>query len=83
MGSGWLVLYYTLELFRWVLIARVLLSWVMRPDHPVFAFLRSVTDPVLDPVRALLPRTPLDFSPIIVLLVLSVLQGVVANVGGY
>ena len=76
---GWLVLFYTLELFKWVLIARVLLSWVMRPDHSVFSFLRSVTDPVLDPVRSLLPRTPLDFSPLLILLAISVLQNVIAG----
>ena len=77
--TGWLVLFYTLELFKWVLIARVLLSWVMRPDHPVFSFLRSVTDPILEPIRSLLPRTPLDFSPLLVLLALSLAQNAIAT----
>lgn len=42
------------------------------PPHPIFVFLRRVTDPVLEPLRRVLPPIGgvLDLSPTIVLVVL-------------
>jgi YggT family protein len=41
-----------LEIYKWVIIIAVLLSWV-NPDpyNPIVRFLYSVTEPVLRPVR--------------------------------
>ncbi len=64
-----------------VLIVRIILSWVPdlpEPLRPVAAVVSRLTDPVLQPVRGLLPTArvgaaAIDFSPIIVFLVLSLL----------
>jgi YggT family protein len=61
----------------WVLIlARVLLSWVNPRGGGAFAqFVIQTTEPILAPVRRLLPRSGMfDFSALIVLLVLGVLM---------
>jgi YggT family protein len=58
----------------WLLVlGRVLVSWVDPMGRsPLAAFLIQVTEPILAPVRRLLPRTGMiDFSALIVLLVLS------------
>jgi YggT family protein len=46
----------------------------------VNGYLRVVTDPVLDPVRRLLPRVGmLDLSPLVVLIVIQVIQAIVCT----
>ena len=64
-----------LNLYLLALFARIILSWFpISPDSPmapVFSFLYSVTEPVLGPIRRLLPPVGmggmgLDLSPIIV-----------------
>jgi YggT family protein len=61
----------------WLLIlARVLLSWIDPTGRNRFsAFIIQTSEPILAPVRKLLPRTGMfDFSPLIVLLVLGALM---------
>jgi YggT family protein len=73
-----------LQLYVFVLLVRIVLSWF--PLEPggamatVNGYLRAVTDPVLDPVRRLLPRTGMiDLSPLIVLIGIQVLQAVICS----
>jgi YggT family protein len=58
-----------------LILVRVLLSWVDpagRSQLGAFAF--SATEPILAPVRRVLPPTgAIDLSPLIVLIVLSIL----------
>ena len=64
----------------WLLvIGRVLFSWVDPVGRtPLGAFLISTTEPILAPVRRALPSTgALDLSPLVVLIVLSVLTKIV------
>ncbi len=71
-----IIIYYVLMLFQLAILARVLLSWFpnIDRDNPIVRFLYQVTEPVLKPVRDLLPNTAgIDFSPLIVLLIISVL----------
>jgi YggT family protein len=64
-------------LFEVALFARVILSWFPLQSGGVMAkvnrFLIRVTDPVLEPVRRVLPRMGMfDLSPIIVFLLLEI-----------
>ncbi len=58
-----------LSLYIWLIIARALISWVNpSPYHPLVRFLYKATEPVLAPIRRLLPPIyGLDLSPIIVI----------------
>ena len=64
-------------LYRWVVVIRVLISWI-NPDpyNPIVQFLRSVTDPAIEALRRLMPNflwsTGLDFTPLILILLLQV-----------
>lgn len=65
----------------WLLIlARVILSWIDPTGRgPISAFVIQTTEPLLAPVRRLLPKTGMfDLSPLIVLLVLGALMRAVA-----
>ena len=50
----------------WLILIRALVSWV-NPDpfNPIVEFLRRSTEPILMPIRRLLPMTAIDISPII------------------
>ena len=66
-----------LTLYMWLIIIRALVSWV-NPDpyNPIIRFLYKATEPVLYQVRRLIPLRGMgiDFSPIIVILVIVFLQ---------
>jgi YggT family protein len=60
----------------WLLIlGRVLLSWVNpRFEGPVARFLYETTEPLLAPIRRVLPSTGMiDLSPLVLILLLGVL----------
>jgi YggT family protein len=63
-----------LNLYMWIIIARAVISWV-NPDpyNPIVRFLYSITDPVLLAIRRRLPLSfgGIDFSPIVVILVIG------------
>ena len=66
-----------IELYFWVVCARAVVSWLSPdPRNPIVQFLSGVTDPVLDRLRSVLPRflwsTGLDFTPLVLLLLLRV-----------
>ena len=73
---GWL-----LGLYSWVIIAAALMSWVSPdPRNPIVMFLRQATEPVLAPIRRLLPPWKtggLDLSPLIVLVAIQFVERVV------
>ncbi len=67
-----------INLYIFVLFVRVVLSWFpINPNGPVGQVSRLVhaaTDPVLVPVRRMLPNMgPLDLSPIVVWIVLGII----------
>lgn len=65
-----------LQLFKLALLARIILSWFPNVDrsNPIIQFLYDVTEPVLRPVREMLPPSGMfDFSPLIVFLIIQVL----------
>lgn len=73
MGS---VVYYVLEMYMYVVIARALVSWV-NPDpwNPIVQFLEKVTEPALAPIRRLIGwRLGIDVSPIVLIAILYFLQ---------
>ncbi|MHB8138549.1 MAG: YggT family protein [Smithellaceae bacterium] len=66
-----------LTVYMWIIIARALISWV-NPDpyNKIVVFLYRVTEPVLRPIRKIIPRhnMPIDFAPLVVLLIIFFLQ---------
>ena len=66
---------FVLDIYTWVIIAAAVISWVTpNPYNPVVRVLRRLTEPVLAPIRQLLPPWKtfgLDFSPLIVILVIQ------------
>ena len=72
------ILDMVLTILWWLIIIRALISWV-NPDpyNPVVQFLYKTTEPILYPIRKLLPldfRFGIDISPIIAILAILFLK---------
>jgi YggT family protein len=82
VGAAFLVNFLRfLVIGLWLLIlARVILSWIDPAGRSRFAaFVIGTTEPILAPVRRILPRTGMfDLSPLIVLLILGAIMRYVA-----
>jgi YggT family protein len=65
----------------WAIIIRALLSWFsFRGAQPVFRLLVEITEPVLAPIRRVLPTAGmLDFSPLVALLLINIISGILLS----
>jgi YggT family protein len=72
-----------LEIVSWAIIARAILSWFYPiGKDPWSKLLLDVTEPLLAPVRAVLLRImpiPIDFSPLVVILLITLLQNLLTG----
>ncbi|MGD9048309.1 MAG: YggT family protein [Anaerolineae bacterium] len=74
-------------LYQFLIFVRVLLTWVnpdpYRPtiDHPLIRLLQRVTDPVLAPLRRIIPPIggTVDISPIVALVILEILRRILSS----
>jgi YggT family protein len=69
------------EVYTFILLARVLISWVQTdPYNPIVRVLYQLTEPLLAPIRRLLPQTGMmDFSPIVAFIALTVVERIVMS----
>lgn len=76
------IICWALNIYLIIIFARILLSWFPLDPNGAMAtvagFLYTVTDPILGPLRRAIPpvrigAAALDLSPIIVILVISIL----------
>lgn len=71
------VIKWGLNTALWLILIQVILSWV-NPTAPAMPLLQALTRPIMEPIRRHLPATgAIDFSPLIVLLILQVANMVV------
>lgn len=68
-----------------LIFARAILSWIrISPDSPFFPvvrFIHEATEPLLAPIRRVMPATAgMDLSPLILLLIIYVARMLLASV---
>jgi YggT family protein len=78
-----------LNLVWWVFLVMIIMSWLISFNvintrnqfvATVWRMLNQLTEPILRPIRRILPRmNGLDLSPIVVFLVIFFLQQLIAN----
>jgi YggT family protein len=70
-----------LEIFVWIVIVSVLLSYFMSPYHPVRQALDRIVEPFLAPIRRVVPSAGmLDFSPMILILAIWLLRMILVSI---
>lgn len=72
------VIMLCIQIFWWSILIVIIAGWIAPGTyHPALALLAQITEPLLAPARRLLPPLGgLDFSPIIVILILGVIQNI-------
>lgn len=70
------VIMLVIQIFWWSILIVIIAGWIAPGSyHPALALLQQITEPLLAPARRLLPPMGgLDFSPIVVFLILGVIE---------
>ena len=78
LGTFINILFWTLYL---AILGRVIISWInLSPDNPIVVILYGITEPILGPIRRVLPKMGmLDLSPMIALIILIVIERVLTS----
>lgn len=64
------------------IFARVILTWFpqMSPTNPLVKMVFTVTEPILGPIRRLLPQMGMfDLSPMIALILIYIIQSILSQ----
>ena len=68
------------QLLVLLVIVSVILSYFMDPYHPVRRAIDSVVEPMLAPIRRVVPLIGmLDFSPLILIILIQVLKNLIIS----
>lgn len=86
MSEVLVIIGIAINIYSFILLARVLMSWVpmftnrpLDPYNPIVKFLLDVTEPVLAPLRRYLVIGMIDLSPLAALILLQVIGSAVLN----
>lgn len=88
MSTLALVLSILFQIYSFLILVRVILSWLnvnpYRPriDHPAIHILHRITDPILLPLRRVIPPIggTIDISPVVALIVLEIVRRLLITV---
>lgn len=82
LGGVLRVLLLGLEIIKWSILIVIVASFIAPGSrHPALALLHQLTEPVLAPARRLIPPLGgLDFSPILVFLLLGIVERVLMQI---
>jgi YggT family protein len=64
-----------LTLLTWAIIIRAILSWFpISPDNPIIVILNYVTEPIIAPLRRIVPRIGMiDLTPFVAVVILLII----------
>lgn len=75
-----LIISFLFQLLRIIMIVYCVFSWFIRdPSNKFFGVLSAICDPILNPIRMVLgkieflQRAPIDFSPVVLMMLCSLL----------
>ena len=61
-----------------LVIVHVILTYVMEPYHPVRRWIDSIVEPMLMPIRRVVPLVgTLDFSPLIMIILIRIISNLI------
>jgi len=70
------------QILAFAIFARALTSWIpnLRPDNPIVRFLFDITEPILAPMRRVIPSIGMmDITPLIAMILLSQAGSILAS----
>jgi len=82
------VVYFVINIYYYAIIGSIIMSFVMMfsgntSPHPLLRLIWQLTEPVMSPVRKIIPPMGgLDFSPILIFIVIQLVQGFILTTFG-
>ena len=78
------LIYFTnllVQVITLLVIVKVILSYILAPYHPIRETVDRIVNPLLDPIRRVMPATGMiDFSPLVLLLLVQILRSLLVSV---
>ncbi|MBN2046213.1 MAG: YggT family protein [Anaerolineaceae bacterium] len=69
------------RLLTLLVIVDVMLSYFLSPYHPIRETLDRIVQPMLDPIRKIIPSIQMiDFSPVILILLIQLVQMILVQI---
>lgn len=67
------------NIYSLIVLLSVIASWLnLPPDHPILRVTRPLTEPLLNPIRRVMPNVGgLDFSPMVLLFAVRLVERLV------
>lgn len=73
-----------LDLISWLIVIQCLITWFPGGTQSKFyEVICNLTDPIVEPIRSIMYKYvngPLDFSPMIAILLITFLRGIISSV---
>jgi len=68
------------QLLVWLVFISVILSYFMDPYHPIRRGVDNIVEPMLSPIRRVVPLVGmLDFSPLVLILLIQLLKSLLVT----
>ena len=65
------------QIITFLVLAHVILSYFMIPNHPIRSFVDKLVDPLLAPIRRVIPTVAMmDFSPVILIILVQFIDSI-------
>jgi len=75
------VIHRVIQLLILVVIVQALLTFFMSPYHPIRQFVDRIVEPMLAPIRRILPSTGMiDFSPLVLIILLQIIDAILTGI---
>jgi len=75
-----LIITFITQILYFVVIVDIILSYFMSPYHPIRQTLDRIVEPMLKPIRNMVPSVQMiDFSPMILLMIIWLLNKVLIS----
>jgi len=69
------------QVLTFIILAHVILSYFMDPYHPVRAFIDRLVEPLLAPIRSVVPLIGMmDFSPVILIILVQLISSILVKI---
>ena len=69
------------QVLIFVILAHVILSYFMDPYHPIRSFIDKLVEPLLAPIRRVVPLIGMmDFSPVVLIILVQFIGNILHNI---
>lgn len=63
-----------------LILAEIILSYVLDPYHPLRRFVNQLVEPLLAPIRRVVPQVGMfDFSPMVLIILVQLITNLLSN----